>query len=63
MLSRDKEINDVKINNSNRETLSVGADFFYKFPKLSVTFTYLYDAYAANCTQGHFFQLKTVYYF
>jgi hypothetical protein len=63
MLSRDKEVNDVKVNNSSRETLSVGADFYYKFPKLSVTFTYLYDAYAENSPKGHFLQLKTVYYF
>jgi len=63
MLSRDKEIRDVKVPNSSRETLSVGADFYYKFPLLGATFTYLYDAYAENSPKGHFFQLKTVYYF
>lgn len=63
MLSRDKEVNGVKVANSSREALSVGADFYYKFPKVSVTFTYLYDAYAENTTKGNFFQLKTVYYF
>lgn len=63
MLSRDSEKNGNKITDSSREILSVGADFYYKFPWLSVTFTYLYDAYAENSPRGHFFQLKTVYYF
>lgn len=63
MKSKDKQINDSTISNSSRENLSVGADFYYRFPKLNVTFTYLYDAYAENSAKGHFFQLKTVYYF
>lgn len=63
MLSGEKEINGVKVSNSSRETLSVGADFYYRFSALSVTFTYLYDAYAENSPKGSYFQLKTVYRF
>lgn len=63
MLSRDKEQNGAKVTDSARETLSAGADFYYRFSWLSVTFTYLYDLYSENSTKGHFFQLKTVYHF
>jgi hypothetical protein len=63
MISRDKEQNGVVIDNSARETLSVGADVYYRFSWLSVTFTYLYDTYTENSPRGHFFQLKTVYRF
>jgi hypothetical protein len=63
MLSRDKEQNGAAVTGSARETLSAGADFYYRFSWLSVTFTYLYDLYSENSTKGHFFQLKTVYHF
>ncbi len=63
MLSRDKKKNGLKIDDSARETVSAGADFYYRFSRLSITFTYLYDVYTENSPQGHFFQLKTVYRF
>ena len=63
MMSKDKEQNGVKISDSARETLSMGADIYYRFSQLSVTFTYLYDVHAENSPRGHFFQLKTVYLF
>jgi hypothetical protein len=63
MISQDKELNGVKIANSARETFSTGADIYYRFSKIGITFTYLYDFYAKNTTQGHFFQLKTVFRF
>jgi len=63
MTSKDKEQNGVSISNSARETLSMGADIYYRFSWLSVTFTYLYDVYTENSSQGHFLQLKTVYRF
>jgi hypothetical protein len=63
MISKDKEQNGVAMSNSARETLSVGADVYYRFSWLSATFTYLYDVYTENSTKGHFFQLKTVYRF
>jgi hypothetical protein len=63
MISRDKEQNGVTVNNSARETLSVGADVYYRFSWLSVTFTYLYDVHTENSPKGHFFQIKTVYHF
>ena len=63
MKSKDKEQNGVKISDSARETLSMGADIYYRFSKVSVTFTYLYDVHAENSPRGHFFQLKTVYLF
>lgn len=63
MISKDKEQSGVKISDSARETLSMGADIYYRFSKVNVTFTYLYDVHAENTTQGHFFQIKTVYLF
>ncbi len=63
MISKDKEQNGVTVSNSARETLSVGADIYYRFSWLSVTFTYLYDVHTENSPKGHFFQLKTVYRF
>jgi hypothetical protein len=63
MISKDKEQNGVTISKSARETLSVGADVYYRFSWLSVTLTYLYDAYTENSPKGHFFQFKTVYHF
>jgi hypothetical protein len=63
MTSKDKEQNGVSISSSARETLSMGADIYYRFSWLSVTFTYLYDVYTENSPQGHFVQLKTVYRF
>lgn len=63
MISGDKEQNGIKVKNSARENVSVGADFYYRFSWLSVTLTYLYDVYSENAPKGHFFQLKTVYRF
>lgn len=63
MTSGDKEQNGIKVKNSARENVSVGADFYYRFSWLSVTLTYLYDVYTENSPKGHFFQLKTVYRF
>lgn len=63
MISRDKEVNGTKVPDSSRESLSIGADVYYRFPKVSVTATYLYDAYTENLPKGHFFQLKAVYRF
>jgi len=63
MISKDKKQYGAKISGSAREKLSVGADFYYRFSWLSVTLTYLYDAYAENSPKGHFMQLKTVYRF
>lgn len=63
MVSKDKEQNGVMLKDSARETFSAGADMYYRFSWLSVTFTYLYDIYTENLPKGHFFQLKTVYRF
>ncbi len=63
MISKDKEQNGVTVSGSARETLSMGADVYYRFSWLSVTFTYLYDVYTENLPKGHFFQIKTVYLF
>lgn len=63
MISRDKEVNGIKVADSARETVSVGADIYYRFSKISLTATYLCDIYAENSTKGHFFQLKAVYRF
>lgn len=63
MISKDKEQNGITVPDSARETLSVGADFYYRFSRFSVTFTYLGDVYTENSTRGHFFQIKTVFRF
>lgn len=63
MISRDKEVNGATVSDSARESFSVGADVYYRFPRVSVTATYLYDAYAENLPRGHFFQIKAVYRF
>lgn len=63
MTSREKEQNGVKTSDSARETLSIGGDIYYRFPKVSVSATYLYDVHAENSPKGHFFQIKTVYRF
>jgi len=63
MISKDKEQHGAAVGGSARETLSVGADIYYRFSWLSVTFTYLYDMHSENSAQGHFFQIKTVYRF
>ena len=63
MISQDRELKGVKINNSARESLSMGADIYYRIGKVGVTATYLYDTYAENTVKGHFFQIKTVYRF
>ena len=63
MISRNKKQYGAEVNDSGRETISVGADVYYRFSKISVTATYLYDAHVENSTKGHFFQIKTVYRF
>jgi hypothetical protein len=63
MISRDRELKGVRINDSARESLSMGADIYYRIGKVGVTATYLYDMYAENTVRGHFFQIKTVYRF
>ncbi len=63
MISENKRQSGVDVGDSARETLSVGADVYYRFSKISVTVTYLYDAHVENSTKGHFFQIKTVYRF
>lgn len=63
MISKNKRQYGEEIDNTARETLSVGADVYYRFSKIGVTATYLYDAHAENTTKGHFFQIKTVYRF
>jgi hypothetical protein len=63
MISSNKSQNGAAVASSSRETLSMGADVYYRFSWLSVTFTYLYDVQTENSTKGNFFQLKTVYHF
>jgi hypothetical protein len=63
MISRDKEVSGTKVADSARESLSMGTDIYYRFSKISVTATYLYDVYTENSTKGHFFQIKAVYRF
>lgn len=63
MISREKEQNGTSLDGSARESFSAGADIYYRFSRLSVTLTYLYDFYTENSPQGHFLQLKTVYRF
>jgi hypothetical protein len=63
MTSKNEEQNGVTVSNSARETLSVGAEAYYRFSWLSVTFTYLYDVHTENSPKGNFFQIKTVYHF
>ncbi|HON59818.1 MAG TPA: transporter [Smithella sp.] len=63
MISREKEQNGTAVDGTARESFSAGADIYYRFSRLSVTLTYLYDFYAENLPQGHFFQIKTVYRF
>jgi hypothetical protein len=63
MISKDREFKGMSINDSARESLSGGADIYYRFGKVGVTATYLYDMYAENTTKGHFIQIKTVYRF
>jgi len=62
-ISMDREQGGTKVNNSAREALSVGADIYYRFSRIGVTFTYLNDVYTENMAKGHFFQIKTVYLF
>jgi len=63
MISENKRQSGVEVGDSARETLSVGADVYYRFARISVTATYLYDVHAENTAKGHFFQIKTVYRF
>ena len=59
-----KQVNDgIKVSCSQRESLSLGADFYFRLPAFSATFTYLRDIRAKNTTQGDFFQVKTCYKF
>lgn len=59
MRSAKKRIRGSAVADSEREVFSAGADIYYRFPAISVTFTYLNDFRAKNSTRGHFFQLKT----
>ncbi|MFA5339779.1 MAG: transporter [Candidatus Omnitrophota bacterium] len=63
MLSRDKSVDGVRVPDSARQTLSVGAEFYTKFSGMSFDFSYLYDAFTENAPKGHFFQLKSCYKF
>ncbi len=46
-----------------KEAFSVGSDVYFRFKPVKLSFTYLYDAYTANTTQGQYFQIKTVWKF
>ena len=59
MRSQNQKLNGQIAANSARESFSVGPEFYYLFPKLSVTLTWLYDAASKNLTRGHFVQIKT----
>jgi hypothetical protein len=63
MVSQEREQNGLTVAGSARQSLSLGADFYYRFSQVGITFTYLNDLYAENSTKGHFFQIKTVYRF
>jgi hypothetical protein len=54
MISRDKKVNGTKVTDTVRESISVGTDVYYRFPKVSVTAIYLYDACAKNLPKVHF---------
>jgi hypothetical protein len=63
MKSGSQKTDKVKVGRSQRETLSAGADFYFRFPVFSATFTYLRDVCAKNTVKGDFFQFKTCYKF
>ena len=63
MISRDKTIDGHKVGDSERQTLSAGAEFYTKISGMSFDFSYLYDAFAKNSPKGHYFQLKSCYKF
>jgi hypothetical protein len=63
MKSRDQENDGIKIAGSRRETLSAGADFYFRLQAFSLTLTYLHDIISENLTKGDFFQVKTCYKF
>lgn len=63
MKSESQKNDGIKINRSERESLSVGGDIYLRLPGLSVTFTYLRDIRSENTTKGDFFQIKTCYKF
>ncbi|MCX5708976.1 MAG: transporter [Candidatus Omnitrophica bacterium] len=63
MKSGSQKNDGVKVNGSQRESLSAGADFYFRFPAFSATFTYLREVRAKNNVIGDFFQFKTCYKF
>jgi len=63
MKSTSQKNSGVKADGSKRESLSAGADFYFRFPAFSAAFTYLRDVRARNTVKGDFFQLKTCYKF
>jgi hypothetical protein len=63
MTSGKKENDGRKVSCSRRESLAIGADFYFRFPAFSATFTYLRDISAKNTVKGDFFQLKTCHKF
>jgi hypothetical protein len=63
MKSASKKIDGTKVAASKRESLSIGADVYVRFPLAGVTFTYLRDVHSENTTRGDFFQIKTTFKF
>jgi hypothetical protein len=63
MKSSSLKNDGIKASGSRRETLSAGADFYFRFPAFSATVTYLRDVSAKNTGKGDFFQLKTCHKF
>jgi hypothetical protein len=63
MKSGNQENGGIKIADSRRETLSLGADLYFRLPAFGLTLTYLRDLRSKNTTKGDFFQVKTCYKF
>jgi hypothetical protein len=59
MKSDSQKNNGAKVNDSKRESISIGGDVYLRLPVAGVTFTYLNDIQTKNTTKGHFFQIKT----
>lgn len=59
MKSDNQKNNGAKVNDSRRESISIGGDVYLRLPVASVTFTYLGDIETKNTAKGHFFQIKT----
>lgn len=63
MMSSPQRANGMKVPDSRRESLSAGAELYFRFKPLSVTFTYLRDVRAKNTTKGDSYQIKTCHRF